>query len=686
VSASNRWELDLSEDAEARVLLDASGLVIGGETVPLLSGSMHYFRMPRAAWRPALDALKGLGARFVDTYVPWSVHERGPGDYDFGAHDPRLDVVAFLEQAFELGLHAIVRPGPHINAELTQFGIPERVLWDPPCQALSAGGAPVILPIPPLAFPVPSYASRAFHQEAARWLRAAAEQLAPLVYPNGPIVLCQVDNEGAMYFRDGVYDQDYHPDAITQYRRFLTERYKGHAALRAAHQDPSVTFASVEPPKALGEPDDAGLVPHLDWAEFQEALVESALYRFRAVLDRHGLRSVPKMHNLPVAERATPLDPMRLEHVVDFVSIDYYHHASEPIRAEIERRTTSVAERCAARNVPAFAAEMGAGFAPYFPPLAESDNQFTVLAALAYGLRGFNLYMAVERDRWIGGPIDVRGRRRPSADFWTALFAAFERTRFHTLRRTAPVHLVIPRSFDRLARVCHAFDSVPQAAFAFAGQSVERAGLEGILDPTRGATIETEEFVHTLQHLLHVEGVPFSVVGGDLLETSLAKATWTIVACPGALPAETTARLISAMAVGAKVSVGPRAPERDAAYRATNARLPKLEHPVVPQVLPRGPATLAELVKATVADLVIPRLSASPETIHTTLHQDSEGRPRVLFVLNGGEKPVPARAHVRGVTGAVDALTGENATVVDGHLEITVPPHTVRMLELVTAP
>jgi beta-galactosidase len=686
VTAPVPAEQGMTDSAEARVGLTASGLVIGGETVPLLSGSVHYFRMARAAWRPALEALKSLGARFVDTYVPWSIHERGPGDFDFGKYDPRLDVVAFLELAGELGLHSIVRPGPHINAELTQFGIPERVLWDPPCQARSPGGAPVILPIPPLAFPVPSYASRAFHEEAALWLRAAAEQLAPLVYPNGPIVLCQVDNEGALYFRDGIYDQDYHPDAIAQYRRFLTERYKGITALRAAHGDAAATFASLEPPRALGRPDESALAPHLDWAEFQEALVESALYRFRAVLDRHGLRTVPKMHNLPVAERATPLDPMRLEHVVDFVSIDYYHHASEPIRAEIERRTTSVAVRCLARNVPAFAAEMGAGFAPYFPPLSESDNQFTVLSALAYGLRGFNLYMAVERDRWIGGPIDVRGRRRPSADFWTALFAAFERTRFHTLRRTTPVHLVIPRSFDRLARVCHAFDSIPQAAFAFAGQSVERAGLEGSLDPTRGAAMETERFIHALQHVLHRERVPFSVVGGDLLGSSLAEAAWTIVACPGALPAETTAHIIARVLTSARVSVGPRAPERDATLRPSNARLPNLDHPAVPLVLPRGPATLAELVRTTLTDLGVPRLSAEPDAVHTTLHHDAEGRPRVLFVLNGEETPVSARAAVSGVLSATDALTGETVPVERGHALVAVPPRTVRMLELVPAP
>ena len=42
--------------------------------------------------------------------------------------------------------------------------------------------------------------------------------LEPLLYPAGPIVMLQVDNEGALYFRDGPYDQDYHPDAIALFR------------------------------------------------------------------------------------------------------------------------------------------------------------------------------------------------------------------------------------------------------------------------------------------------------------------------------------------------------------------------------------------------------------------------------------------------------------------------------------
>ena len=71
-------------------------------------------------------------------------------------------------------MHVIVRPGPHINAELTYFGLPERVVWDRECQARTPRDNPVILPIVPVAFPVPSYASDAFLDETALLVRGRA--------------------------------------------------------------------------------------------------------------------------------------------------------------------------------------------------------------------------------------------------------------------------------------------------------------------------------------------------------------------------------------------------------------------------------------------------------------------------------------------------------------------------------
>jgi beta-galactosidase len=673
-------------EASARPTLDRAGLRLNGELVPLFSGSVHYWRLPRSVWKPALDALKNLGARLVDTYVPWSVHETAPGSFDFGERDPRLDVRHFLRLARDAGLYAIVRPGPHINSELTHFGIPERVIWDDACQAQSAARGRVVLPIPPLAFPVPSYTSAAFHREARTWLRAAGEQIAPLVWPEGPVVLVQIDNEGSLYFRDGPYDQDYHPDAIAQYRRYLRNRYSSVTALRAAHGDPSVTFDTLEPPPELDAKTEDELPRHLDWAEFQESAIEAGLYRFANVLKDSGLRRLPTFHNFPLAESATPLDAVRIEHAVDFVALDYYHHASDRVRNEIARRTTNLAARAAVRNVPAFGAEMGAGFAPYFPPLSDADNHFAVLNALAYGLRGFNLYMAVSRDRWIGGPIDRTGVPRPSAEFWKSLFAALERTRFYELVRRTPVRVIVPRSLERLARVVHAFEAVPPTAFALGGRGASLGSFENDLDPTHGAVMDAESFLTTVEQSLDEARVPYAVVREDQLASPPPETRWTIVVCPGALDTALTTTLGERMMRSTPLSVGPRPPERDGSMRPSRARLPNIESSPVPAMLPLDPAALRAAVGTALGRLEVATLQAEPRSVHTTMHHDKDGHARVLFVINASEEPVEAVAHAPGARGARDALTLERVLVTGEHVVLPVPAFSVRMLELSLEP
>ena len=70
--------------AQTSIRLSPYGVELGGRAVPLLAGSVHYYHLARRYWRPALEELKSLGARLVDTYVPWGVHEKSAGKYDFG--------------------------------------------------------------------------------------------------------------------------------------------------------------------------------------------------------------------------------------------------------------------------------------------------------------------------------------------------------------------------------------------------------------------------------------------------------------------------------------------------------------------------------------------------------------------------------------------------------------------------
>ncbi len=660
------------------VALVPGGIRVGGEVVPLTAGSVHYWRLDPRDWRACLTATRDLGLRLVDTYVPWGVHEIAPGQLELGRGDPRRDVGAFLRLAHELGLHAIVRPGPHINAELTYFGIPERVAWDPSCQARSPRHHPVMLPMLPFAFPVPSYASEAFHDETARYFQLLAPALKPLLYPDGPVVLLQIDNEGALYFRDGAYDQDYHPDAVTLYRAFLRAKYGTLERLQAVYPrrgegdagssgdadragDEEHRFATLEPPTHFDAQTPADLARHLDWCEFHEHLLETAFERFGRALESAGIDGLPTTHNLPPGQEATPLNAARVTRSVDLVGLDYYQVASPESRAIVARRTSELAVRTEALGLPAFACEMGAGFPPFFPPIQEKDSAFIVLAALAYGLRGFNVYMAVERDRWIGAPIDPHGRPRPFAVFWRRLSAALERTSFFTLTRRTPVRILTPRTERRLARVMHAFGPITGAFFSVAGKGARESVSEQDLGLGYPLGIESDSFTRTFEAALEARGVPFAHIGGEDRDVSLEGARWIVCATSGGLNPSLFHRLVEARSAGARVTLGPREPAFDGAYRplAEPLDLGLLRGPEddVPVLLHDDPAAADAAVSRAITDLGLPTWACDPDGVFATVHEDAGGRERVVFLINPGEGDVVAHVHVGAASvRAVDVL------------------------------
>jgi beta-galactosidase len=644
------------------------------------AGAMHYWRHPPHEWRAGLESMKAMGLRLLDTYVPWGIHETGPGEFDFGQGDPRLDVAGFLRMAHELGLRCVLRPGPHINAELTFFGLPERIVWDAACQARTPGGHPVVLPMVPIAFPVPSYASAAFLDETARWYEAVGRVLSDLRWPDGPIVLVQVDNEGALYFRDGLYDQDYHPDAVAAFRRFLRAKYaRKITALRSAWESPDIDFDTVDPPRRFDARATRDLARHVDWAEFHEELLSGSMERMAASLVRAGFDGLPTTHNLPLGESATPLNPARMT-AIDLVGLDYYHRATPAEHWIILRRTTELACRCEGNGTPAFGAEVGAGFPPFFAPLDERDSLYALTAALAYGLRGFNLYMAVERDRWIGAPIDPHGRPRPMAALYERLLAALDRTAFHTLRRRAPVRLVVPRALRRLARATHAFGPLTPALFHVAGAGWRESVIERDFGLDAPPVIAAEAYLRTFERALHARGVPFAYAGGETVALSTVGAQWIICASAGGLKPHLVDSLRAASDAGAVVTLGPRAPERDAAMRPLRRPVDVAGFEIEPlEDLARADALVAKRID----ELGLPTWPVDPIDAHVTIHEDAHGVARVAFVMNPTAGDLAVRVSVAGVDALVDATGGGGRVARSGGaLEMTVPARSVRMMEI----
>lgn len=651
---------------------------------------MHYWRHKPERWPELLQKLKSLGLSIVDTYVPWGIHEIAKGDFDFGSKTASNNVRAFLLEAKKLGLYVIFRPGPHINAELTYFGLPKRIVWDETMQARSPEGNPVVLPMIPTAFPVPSYASDLFHEECAVWFRALGKELADLVYPAGPIVLVQVDNEGAMYFRDGLYDQDYHPDAIARFRSFLRAKYQVVAALRSAWKIDDATFEAADPPRRMDAASRSELPRHLDWAEFQEQLLAWALRRMRNTLDQVGFGSLPTVHNFPPGEAGTALNAARLP--VDMIGLDYYHQITPNDVRTIMRRTTELTARAAVTKTCSFSSEMGVGGPPFLAPFSENDSLVTLVSALAFGLRGFNLYMAIDRDRWIGGAIERHGRERSVAKKIRELMAVLEDIKFDSLRRPVPVWLVVPRAMRRLARVMHAFGPVTPAFFNLLGVGFSESCLEDDFELGDTTPIAGEQFLRAFEYSLLEQGVPFAYVPGESIADSLASVPdeglpeWIVCAAGGILKRDLISSLAHLRSRGPLVSLGPSLP-----YLDPDTKLEEEDLQGIELVDLRDATEIERLVGKRIQERSIVTYAASPTSILTTVHSEvptagRAGAPSVVFALNPDDHPIEARLVLQGITNLAPLYstgqTSPTCTRQAGAFSMRIPPKTVWMFRV----
>ncbi|HVE76362.1 MAG TPA: beta-galactosidase [Actinomycetota bacterium] len=415
------------------------GLLIGEDEVSLFSGEVHYWRLDPKDWGTVLDAVRWLGFMFVATYVPWAEHEIAEGRYDFSG---RLDIERFLGLVHERGMYALVRPGPDCASELTTSGWSRRVLDDPRTQARRSNGDPYILVTPTSWVFAPSYASKVFLGEVARWYDEIVPRLAALQYPNGPVVACQVDNEMGYHFQANSYALDYHPDALAEYRDFLASKYSDPSSMSEAYGFEVGSFHDAQPPV---DGRDGPEAKRTDWVEWRERHLIGAIGRLSAMARDRGIH-VPITHN-DYPRMTTPMNPTGLERsgAVDVAAGDVYAPKEGASYVREFARFLSGTSRLP------FLAEMGAGFitVPWLLPMKvqPADEEAIDVRAFCCGVKAANVYMLVERDRWYSSPITERGELRPNATLYRRLTEL--KGRLFPLARWAPALLLENRAEAR---------------------------------------------------------------------------------------------------------------------------------------------------------------------------------------------------------------------------------------------
>jgi beta-galactosidase len=95
--------------------------LLDGKPFQMISGELHYPRIPREAWRDRMKMAKAMGLNTIGTYVFWNLHEPQKGQYDFSGNN---DIVEFIKIAQQEGLWVILRPSPYVCAEWEFGGYP----------------------------------------------------------------------------------------------------------------------------------------------------------------------------------------------------------------------------------------------------------------------------------------------------------------------------------------------------------------------------------------------------------------------------------------------------------------------------------------------------------------------------------------------------------------------------------
>ena len=165
------------------IAIEGDHFALDGKPLQIISGELHYERIPREYWRDRLKKARAMGLNTISTYVFWNVHEPKPGVYDFSGS---RDVSEFIRTAQEEGLYVILRPGPYSCAEWDLGGFPAWLLADPNIVLRSA--------------------DEKFLVPAERWLQRLGRELAPLqITRGGPIIAVQVENEYGSFGNEKIY-------------------------------------------------------------------------------------------------------------------------------------------------------------------------------------------------------------------------------------------------------------------------------------------------------------------------------------------------------------------------------------------------------------------------------------------------------------------------------------------------
>jgi beta-galactosidase len=261
---------------------------IDGHPRMLISGEVHYYRLPRYQWRDRLEKLKEAGCNTVASYIPWLCHEPEKGHFDLDGHTrPELALAEFIDLCQELELFFIARPGPFIMAEMKNEGVPYYLYEDHP-EIVPVGWDDKKAPTRTL-----DYSAPAFLSEIRRWYDAVIPILADRLHDKGGnVIAVQLDNEvGMLSWVSNTPDLT--DTVIADFWNWLDSRYGEEGRASRYPFDGNAIAASIRSPQ------EAWAGPLMqDLASYMRYRFANYFSALREMVEANGITGVPFIINI----------------------------------------------------------------------------------------------------------------------------------------------------------------------------------------------------------------------------------------------------------------------------------------------------------------------------------------------------------------------------------------------------
>lgn len=385
----------LAPDKDEKIGLKCTseGIFFNGKAIYFWSGEFPYYRIKSQDWKDRLLKIKAAGVDFITAYIPWNLHEKEEGKYDFSGFfgDERCNLIKFIEEIKRLDMYLMIKPGPFICAEVQHGGIPDWLTEEYPEIVMKDNQGKVV------GFrqdkkPLPDFLNKTYLKYVKAWYNAVYENvLVDYEYPKGPVVAMQIENE-LPYSTSELADPfswGYTNEIIEMFRFWLKEKYVDIQLYNLQHLSEFKSFDNIEPPRKFEIAQKLHWLKYQDWVMFKEFYGTKTL-RIYANIFRELEVEIPFYHNAGMLEDEAPMNFGTISEVM-WMGVNFWLNGlpSENLEAYVQGTRRLKQLKGGQSNYPNFAPELNWGWSKAV------DADFLTRYTMPF-LKGTNIYTVVD--------------------------------------------------------------------------------------------------------------------------------------------------------------------------------------------------------------------------------------------------------------------------------------------------